>query len=299
MVLRRSFINGIIASICGFLGIDKVFGGTVPNGKYKTPDPVITNEFVLNKKQSKKIDKNLNYSPWSSHGDRTLNTSYGDTVECKLNKNKLIITKGNSQLIIDKDKSWKSNWGPLFEFVEPSVYITLNPDGTINNIYSPQNLGIVIAKHNGHGGLESVNVKSEYNVRDEDRNGSTVELYPNIEDDKINVIQERYLSLEDLKKDKKITETAFEKCDNGWNINAMDRVRIKKDGIVYNPYLRYDGKINLEEENKEDSKSLKKRMNKNNLTSSSVLFVLKDKDGKEWEKAPLPIIHLNDDGTIV
>jgi len=266
MTLRRNFMTGMIASIVGFFGIKKADAevknwiamdtskddwsssnkmvskdGLVGRNEKKVA-PLIMDAQLIDKKQ--KTRKNVSFP---DERDLKSHQIFSNTIKCKIEDDSVVLTQGREKIKICKDDVWKSQFGPLFEVIVPSIYITLNPDNTINNIWTPQNLAIGLAKHDENGELKSVECKVEHNINEsvisgtrmgwENRisNGQVQQIYPVIEEDCINVIEERYLPLEEIKKDKsvKATEVLWENSKHAWKLNPSEPAKVKKDGEVY------------------------------------------------------------------
>lgn len=216
MVLRRNFLTSFIVSILGFFSFKK------------TESNASVENWV-------EMEKNKKHS-FPKRVDFTLSEVKENLLQCKIVDGKIHLTKGKDVIVLDEKELWKTNFGPLFEVIVPSIYISLNPDETINNIWSPHNVSIGIAKHDGSGGLESFEkVKFQYNLHDEnsDEFCRATKIYPFIDEEDINIIQETYVSSDKMKKYKNIAVDFLDRYKNGWEIDAKKPVRVKKDGKFY------------------------------------------------------------------
>lgn len=234
-LFRRSFVKSMFTSIVGFLGIG---GASASVNNWAKMDNDESNDSVKEKvsPQTKPINKSEKvtgkFNP-SSTRDHAISSIFSDNVKCEIKNNALYLKQGENTIIIKKNKVWKNFFGPLFEVVEPSVYITLNNDDTINNIWSPQNLAIGIAKRDENYELQTVEVKINYDIHHEDEKDGVVasNIYPYMPDKGINIVQKRYDSIDNIVRKKDIIP--WEVCEYGWRISPSGPVKVKIDGKTY------------------------------------------------------------------
>ena len=223
MVLRRSFIGGLFTSIFAFLGFSKKSEATVANWDKYDSDINLDNVEVA--KDYRKV------------GDAS-SSFFSDSVKYEVSENGryLYMKQGGNTITIDKHDTWKTD-PVVFEFFVPSVEIALNKDGTINNICSPQNVAVGIA--NIHDKFHMPKVEKEYVIHERDESGhypaSVRDLFPHMEGDQINIVQQRYLPEHLVDKMSWHGEVYFRDDYPAWYINTGP-VKIRHHGRTYQVY---------------------------------------------------------------